>query len=82
MAIERVAKRVSKGGHHIPDDVINRRYYRGITNLLDLYIPVCNKWLIVDNRDLSLDIIAHYSDELGQITINNDIWETIKIQRK
>lgn len=29
IAAQRVAKRVSKGGHHIPVDVINRRYYRG-----------------------------------------------------
>jgi len=36
-AIERVATRVSEGGHHIPADVIERRYYRGLKNLLNLY---------------------------------------------
>ena len=33
MALRRVAKRVSKGGHNIPPDVIERRYFRGIKNL-------------------------------------------------
>jgi Uncharacterized protein conserved in bacteria len=31
-----VAKRVHKGGHNIPFDVIERRYYRGIANLFRL----------------------------------------------
>jgi len=35
-AIERVATRVSKGGHHIPEEVIRRRYYAGINNLVKL----------------------------------------------
>lgn len=30
MAMERVALRVSKGGHNIPSDVIGRRYISGI----------------------------------------------------
>jgi len=32
LAIERVALRVSKGGHSIPKDVIERRYYKGLRN--------------------------------------------------
>ena len=34
LAIERVAERVSKGGHNIPQSIIIRRYYEGIDNLL------------------------------------------------
>jgi predicted ABC-type ATPase len=37
--IRRVAARVVKGGHNIPSDIIERRYYRGIYNLIDLYTP-------------------------------------------
>ena len=36
MAINRVAIRVSEGGHNIPDDVIARRYSRGIENLFKI----------------------------------------------
>lgn len=35
-ARQRVADRVSQGGHNIPPDVIERRYYRGIFNLINL----------------------------------------------
>lgn len=32
LAIERVAVRVSKGGHSIPKEVIERRYTKGLEN--------------------------------------------------
>ena len=48
-AIERVATRVSEGGHNIPSDVIRRRYANGIRNLTTLYTPICDYWTIYDN---------------------------------
>lgn len=79
MAFERVAKRVSKGGHNIPIDVIERRYYRGINNLIKLYMPICDECIIVDNRERP-EIVAEYANQLVKVIINNDIWETILIQ--
>ncbi len=49
MAIARVAARVKKGGHHVPDSTIRQRYDRSIRNLFDLYIPVVNSWKAYDN---------------------------------
>lgn len=49
MAVARVAKRVAAGGHSIPDDVIRRRYERGLDNLFSAYLPVANAWVVVDN---------------------------------
>lgn len=80
MAIKRVANRVSNGGHDIPKDVIQRRYYRGIKNLLKLYIPICNNWLVIDNMDLASEIIAQGSSKLGEEIKNSDIWQTIITQ--
>lgn len=58
MAINRVAIRVSEGGHNIADDVIARRYSRGIENLFKIYIPLCNDWAVFDNSDETPDLIA------------------------
>ncbi|HEY8782329.1 MAG TPA: zeta toxin family protein [Mucilaginibacter sp.] len=80
MAFERVAKRVSEGGHDIPLDVIERRYYRGIKNLLNLYIPVCNRWLVMNNVGQTSKIVAEGSTQLGEVIINIDIWKTILMQ--
>lgn len=51
MAINRVAVRVSEGGHDIPPDVITRRYSRGIDNLFKIYLPLCSEWAIFNNSD-------------------------------
>lgn len=49
LAKERVKTRVEEGGHNIPQDVIERRYLRGIYNLFDLYLPLIDNGLIFDN---------------------------------
>lgn len=49
LAIQRVAERVSKGGHDIPEDIIRRRYVSGIRNLFNLYVPEVDAWSIYDN---------------------------------
>jgi len=79
-AIDRVAKRVSTGGHNIANEVIIRRYYRGISNLVKLYIPVCNSWLVVHNMGASPEIVAKSSNLLDKIIINSDIWNIILLQ--
>ena len=50
-AVARVAKRVAMGGHNIPTDVIYRRYEAGLSNLFQLYMPVCDNWALYDNSD-------------------------------
>lgn len=79
MAFKRVLKRVSLGGHSIPKDVVFRRYYRGIFNLLNLYKPICDTWIVFDNMDLVPEIIAK-KDEFGEMVINDEIWLTINRQ--
>ncbi len=49
LAKERMRYRVSEGGHNIPPDVIERRYYRGLKNLFDIYLPICDNVVIMDN---------------------------------
>jgi len=77
MAFERVAKRVSEGGHDIPINVIERRYYRGIENLVNLYIPICDNWIVTNNVNVPSQVVARGGFDLGNLIINNDIWEVI-----
>lgn len=51
LAKQRVQIRVREGGHNIPPDIIERRYKRGLKNLLNLYIPIVNDVLLLDNSD-------------------------------
>lgn len=48
-AIARVANRVSLGGHHVPADIVRRRYERGVRNFFTLYRPIADTWRVYDN---------------------------------
>jgi predicted ABC-type ATPase len=47
LAVERVRLRVQQGGHPVPEDVIRRRYARGLANL-PLYQAAVDEWRIRD----------------------------------
>ena len=49
VAISRVSRRVHQGGHHVPDDVIRRRYEAGWRNFQSLYRDLADDWLLYDN---------------------------------
>jgi predicted ABC-type ATPase len=78
-AKQRVAKRVSKGGHNIPDEVVERRYYRGISNLLNLYIPIVDNWTAIDNMDVAPKIIARGSNK-DEMILNSELWSIFSKQ--
>ncbi|MGE4587854.1 MAG: zeta toxin family protein [Mangrovibacterium sp.] len=58
LAVARVKTRVKEGGHDVPGPVIARRYYAGLRNLFELYIPLCDYWMIFDKSKLSSELIA------------------------
>ncbi len=58
LAIQRVKDRVKRGGHNIPDQTIKRRYFSGISNLFELYIPLCDYWMITNNSNPNLELVA------------------------
>lgn len=67
LAKERVKTRVIEGGHNIPEDIIERRYYKGIKNLFEIYLSIVDQVLIFDNSEGKHELIAEIaaSDELN-----------------
>lgn len=49
VAVARVAERVRQGGHHVPEDVIRRRFSAGLRNFELAYKPAVNAWAKYDN---------------------------------
>ena len=49
LALARVAQRVRQGGHHVPNDIVIRRYHAGLRNLRRLYLPLVDVAIIYDN---------------------------------
>ena len=48
-ALARIARRVSEGGHHIPEAEARRRFRRSIDNL-PAYMRLCSLWRVFDNN--------------------------------
>lgn len=77
LAIERVIRRVESGGHNIPIEVIRRRYERGKRNLTQLYLPLCDKWIVYDNSRDSPQLIAECPFNQPVIIYQPSIWQQI-----
>ncbi|MDJ0764155.1 MAG: hypothetical protein QNJ97_14330 [Myxococcota bacterium] len=50
-AISRVRDRVIRGGHDISEEVIRRRYHRGVDNFFHIYAPIADSWTFLDNSN-------------------------------
>ena len=70
LAKRRVALRVKEGGHNIPADVIERRYFAGIKNLFNLYLPICDYTLLYDNS-LTFPVLIMENELNGDATIHD-----------
>lgn len=77
LAISRVKTRVKEGGHNIPENVIIRRYEGGLKNFFELYIPIVDNWMLVNNSGEPYEIIAEGSSDSIEIT-NSELWENLK----
>ena len=80
LAKQRVKERVQKGGHNIEESVIMRRYESGLKNFFQLYAPLSDFWILVDNSSENYELYEIASGEFGQIKsiLNHDLWNTIK----
>ena len=72
IAKERVKIRVSKGGHGIPDEDIERRYYESLKNLQRV-ISICDEINIYDNTEMFKEIV--------NIKNGNILWRANNIPR-
>ena len=74
-AKERVKKRVRMGGHDIPDEIIKRRYKRGLENFFRNFIHEADMWLLADNGE-EYRVIARKSSEIE--IINKSLFNKLK----
>jgi predicted ABC-type ATPase len=75
----RVARRVGEGGHDIPPETIERRYWRGIANFNKLYRPIADEWRAYDNsREFAPTLIARGSRGRTLQIAQPDTWKHLK----
>jgi predicted ABC-type ATPase len=79
LAVERVADRVRAGGHHVPSDVVRRRYLGGIRNFFRLYQPLATEWRFYDNSDnAGPRLIATGSGAAETMIADPGSWQRVK----
>ena len=78
IAKERVAQRVAEGGHSIPLETIERRYYNGIANLFTIYIDIVDICYIFDNSEGRKELIAQKERHKDIVIYNNDKFNLMK----
>lgn len=78
LAKERVRIRVSEGGHNIEPEVIERRYFKGIRNLFDIYMPIVNGAFIFDNSWGKRQLLAQKTVDGGMNILDDHKFTQLK----
>ena len=77
IAVARVRARVEAGGHDVAPEVIRRRYYAGLEYFFNIYAPVCDKWMLVDNSKNEFQIVAEGTRK-GTTVRNRKLYKQIQ----
>lgn len=79
-AVDRVALRVSHGGHHVPENDVRRRFERSRKHFLEDYLPLADEWVLWDNRMpphvRMADCDTHTKEELTLMLTSSTVQET------
>ena len=77
LALNRVAARVRRGGHDVPEGIVRRRYERGLRNLFSLYLPLSDSWQVFDNSHVRRPrLVASGRAEVERVA-NASVWRKI-----
>lgn len=75
----RVADRVLQGRHSVPEDVIRRRFDRGLTNFFSLYMPAVDSWRLFDNSEVAGPrLIAEGKLKEAPVIQDQESWQRLR----
>jgi predicted ABC-type ATPase len=63
VCILRVKGRMLKGGHDVPEEDIERRFYRSLRNFWKNFTPIANRWILFYNGENGIQPVAGNSKE-------------------
>lgn len=76
-AVARVAERVRRGGHSVPEEVIRRRFRAGLRNFFLIYRPLAASWQVFDCRGSFSKLIARGHEEIIEEVHNPLVWQRL-----
>lgn len=78
ICIARIAARVKKGGHFIPDADVRRRYVRSKKNFFSLYAPIVDYWTLLYNGDSQVVMVARKDNGYGTNVFSDALFQLFK----
>jgi predicted ABC-type ATPase len=79
LALARVRERVLSGGHSVPEEVVRRRFTRGLVNLFDLYAPLLDTYILFDSsRDEPRPVAFRIAEDL--LVLDKTSFDRITLQ--
>lgn len=78
VCIARIAARVKRGGHYIPDEDVRRRYLRSKRNFLDMYAPIVDYWTLLYNGDAQVVMVARKDNGYGTAIFSESLFKLFK----
>ena len=83
-AVDRVALRVTHGGHHVPEEDVRRRFERSRKHFIEDYLPLADEWGVWDNQSPPALQIAgndtHSIPDLVELLHSNKLMEKANSQ--
>jgi predicted ABC-type ATPase len=77
LAVKRVETRVKEGGHNIPENIIRRRYDNGLKNFFNIFKPIVDEWMFIENSGEPYKLIAQ-KIQTKEIVYIDQIWNELK----
>lgn len=82
LAVARVAERVRMGGHDVPEEVVRRRFHRGLRNFFTLYYDIVDAFQVFDNSSPEGPrLIASGGGASPPSILDGDAWEMLMEQQ-
>lgn len=75
VCIARIAARVKRGGHYIPDEDVRRRYGRSKRNFWHLYAPIVDYWTLLYNGDTQVTMVARKNNGYGTAVFSETLFK-------
>ncbi|MGH9944514.1 MAG: zeta toxin family protein [Pyrinomonadaceae bacterium] len=82
LAVQRVQERVRLGGHDVPENVVRRRYAKGIHNFFERYQALADSWGVYDNSSQNNPrLIAKGNGSFTMMVNIESLWQRLVRQR-
>jgi len=66
------------GGHFVSEEIIRRRYERGLSNLFELYLPLAKTWAVYDNSGAGSPLLIASGDKNRATAVAEpELWRTL-----